>query len=668
MERAVYFVQERRHFKRKIIWMLIDALVIFACYTLAFFVRAITAMLEYQDSIVFILIATGLTVLTLYLFGIYHRIWAQTSGHGIATILAGVLVATVIVGILDVVAVFPRSLPLSVVLLGNAFIFGGLVATRYRSRVISGLTWRWHAVWHQKFPNRTNVLIVGAGETGHTLAWRIKHRWSNLNGNAYSIVGFVDDDTEKHGLQVEGCPVLGDRKDIPYLVQHYSVSLIVIALHNISGTDFRDILNYCESTDARIRIIPDDLEALTTNKKVPLLREIQPEDILGRKAISHHAAVDLSLVTGKRVLVTGAAGSIGSEIVRQIQQHYAPTALIALDNNESGLHDLKTMQLDDDTQHVQLDITLVDVTDLKATRKVFETYQPDVIFHAAAYKHVPMLEDFPYEAIRVNIGGTLNVARLAQDINAERFVLISTDKAVAPSSIMGASKRLCEILIHALVLQHTGQTLFTSVRFGNVLGSRGSVVPTFNQQIDRGGPLTVTHPEMARYFMTIPEAVNLVIHAACLTEGDDLFMLDMGEEIRIVELAERMIRLRGQLPYKDIDIEFTGVRPGEKLNEMLHHTIEATTATPHPQIFRLPWEHLPLNNQDFLGQIGTLLNTCSPECEHLAACLTAASTKQATENGVHPCLECLRDCLPNWSDEASPDKRFSSETSRTQLN
>ncbi|MEL7674436.1 MAG: UDP-N-acetylglucosamine 4,6-dehydratase family protein, partial [Chloroflexota bacterium] len=306
---------------------------------------------------------------------------------------------------------------------------------------------------------------------------------------------------------------------------------------------------------------------------------------LGRKSVGWHEAVDVSPVREKVVLVTGAAGSIGSELCRQILS-YAPVKLILLDNNESGLHDLLT-ELATRTRGDSLLVpALADITDARQMRALFAAHQPQLIFHSAAYKHVPMLEAYPSESIRVNIGGTRLVAELAHQHGAERFVLISTDKAVNPSSIMGASKRICEMLMHAFA-QRGGATLFTSVRFGNVLGSRGSVVPTFERQIQAGGPVTVTDPEMTRYFMTIPEAVNLVIHAACLTQGDDLFMLQMGQVVRIVELAERMIRMCGLRPYIDIAIDFTGVRPGEKLHEELHTDAEHQHPTMHPDIVQL---------------------------------------------------------------------------------
>lgn len=418
------------------------------------------------------------------------------------------------------------------------------------------------------------------------------------------MVGYVDDDPDKLHMYIEGCQVLGTCADIPDLVEKHAVELIVIAIHNISGTDFRAVLIQCEKTNARIKLVPDLFAQMDAKAGVPVLRDIRTEDLLGRQSVGWHAAVDAGPVSGKVVLVTGAAGSIGSELCRQLLR-YQPVRLIMLDNNESGLHDLVT-ELSNVRSRAVLVPYLADVTQRPALSRLFAQYRPQVIFHSAAYKHVPMLQYYPAEAVRVNVGGTQQVSGLARDYGAERFVLISTDKAVNPTNIMGASKRLCELLMHSLAQQPGNRTLFTSVRFGNVLGSRGSVVPTFSRQIDLGGPVTVTDRKMMRYFMTIPEAVNLVIHAACMTKGDDLFMLQMGEEVCIIELAERMIRLRGLRPYTDIPIVITGTRPGEKLREELRAEFETMLPTVHPSIVQLASQRNGLQPTLFNDQLNTL--------------------------------------------------------------
>mgnify|MGYP005842291737 FL=1 len=571
-----------RHIKRIAPLASMDIIIILIAYFLAYSAR-MTATPDLRVGADFMAFVVAMTLICLYLSGGYHRLWTRTSGHDVVVIVRATFASAAIVAAANY-AIEPRPLPMAVVLVGHALSLIGFVTVRYRSRVISGLSWRWRAVWRQEFPDQeTRVLIIGAGDAGQTTAWRLKHRAPR--GSNYHVVGFIDDDPNKQHLYVEGSEVLGARADIPRIVSAYNVELIVVALHNVTGRDFREILGYCERTKARIKVIPDVFAVLNNDKGAALLRDIQPEDLLGRLTIGWHEDVDVSPVRQKIVLVTGAAGSIGSELCRQILK-YDPVKLIMLDNNESGLHDLLTELSNEDTRH-KLTPVLADITSRSVMDRVFAEHRPQVIFHAAAYKHVPMLEDYPDESIRVNVGGTRQVAELALEYGAERFVLISTDKAVNPSSVMGASKRVCELMMHALAEQSNNKTLFTSVRFGNVLNSRGSVVPTFNRQIDAGGPVTVTDKHMSRYFMTIPEAVNLVIHAACLTKGDDLFMLQMGEEVRIVELAERMIRMRGLRPYIDIPIEFTGVRPGEKLHEELHTDSEATVSTLHPDIVEL---------------------------------------------------------------------------------
>ncbi|MBN2305546.1 MAG: polysaccharide biosynthesis protein [Anaerolineae bacterium] len=619
----------RRRLKYISIAAMLDMLVVWIAYLTAFSARTVTVgLLEYyRTRIAFIVFAGALTVVVFYLSGIYHRIWSQTSGHGIANLINAMLAVTALLLLLNVV-LDPRPLPVSVIIMGNALALNGFIILRYRSRMISGATWRWKAIWKHQFPEmKDRVLIVGAGEAGQALAWRMKHRFP---ANNYNIVGFVDDAPQKHGMYVEGCPVLGASEDIPALVEAHNISMIVVAIHNITGPNFRKILGFCEKTKALIKVVPDVFALMNSNQNTPLLRDVRPEDFLGRTPVGRHSGVDLSPVSGKVLLVTGAAGSIGSELSRQLVA-YSPVALVLVDNNESGLHDLVT-EIDRMSPQTRLVPVLADITQEEAIAQVFDDHRPQVIFHAAAYKHVPMLELYPNQAIRVNVGGTRVLAELALDYGVERFVLISTDKAVQPSSIMGASKRMCELLMHSLSAQGGGSTLFTSVRFGNVLGSRGSVVPTFNRQIESGGPLTVTHRDMTRYFLTIPEAVNLVIHAACLTQGDDLFMLKMGEVVRIVELAERMIRMRGLRPYQDIDIQFTGIRPGEKIHEELHTNSEVLVETAHPNIVKLISEENGFRSSEFMQRVEALLNTgLSQEADMLDQLLSIAQVNQVEQ-------------------------------------
>ncbi len=612
----------RNYYKRVVKYALVDIAIVLIGYMVAVLAWALNGSVEFPASLWFAILIALTLVATSYFFGVYQRIWARTSGHGITVILNAVIAGSLIVLVLDLL-LDQQPFPVQVVLFGNLLALCGFVGIRYRSRLASSFIWRWNAVTRREFPHqRTKVLIIGAGEAGQAFAMRFIHRSSN----DYNIVGFIDDDPEQQNMYVEGRPILGTRKDIERIAEEKNIDLIVVAIHKISGPDFREILTACENTHALIKVVPD-LEALVNARKsTALLRDVQAEDLIGRSMVTRHAGIDLTPVTDKVILITGAAGSIGSELSRQIML-YNPTQAVLLDNNESNLHDL-VVELRAKYPNIDLVPALVDITMRSTLRMIYEKHQPQIVFHAAAYKHVPMLEFYPREALRVNVGGTRNVAELARDFGVERFVLISTDKAVNPSSIMGATKRVCELMLHALSQDEDCHTLFASVRFGNVLGSRGSVVPTFNRQIENGGPVTVTHQDMTRYFMSIPEAVNLIIHAACLTDGNDIFVLRMGEVVRIVELAERMIRLRGLRPYKDIEIKFTGMRPGEKMHEELFLGEETPIETLHPNILKVNtwndhfnwstfWDRLNRLAQDTpdyqTNVIGKLLQLITPE-------------------------------------------------------
>jgi len=565
----------------------IDVLIVIISYAATLTVRVLNTSLEVSIGIQGIAVAALITPVIFYIFRIYHCIWKYSSGAEVARIVRGTGVMTAVVFVYCALTV-PRPLPLSVVLFSFIPITCGTIVVRYRQRVLGGFSWRWKAIWKQEFPRQvTRVLIMGAGESGQLLAVSLKRHPDN-HGTRYSVVGFVDDDPKKQRLFVEGYRVLGARKDIPNLVEEYDVDLIAIAIHKFASADFRDILAHCEKTPARIMVMPDFLDAMTLPQKGGVLREIQLEDLIGRHAVSKPESINFEHIEHKVILVTGAAGSIGSEICRQLMKHH-PDRLLLLDNNESGLYDIDA-DLRARHPEVQMTAILADITHEHSLRKVFLEHRPQVIFHAAAYKHVPMLEQYPAEGMRVNIGGTINLAMLAIEHHVGRFILISTDKAIEPISVMGASKRLCEELLHSLAQADNHKTLFASVRFGNVLGSRGSVVPLFTRQIEAGGPVTVTHPDMTRYFLSILEATNLVIAAACLTNGGDTFLLKMGESVRIVDLAERMIRLRGMRPGADIEIVYTGVRPGEKMSEELYNHDEQILETAHPYIVKIKGE------------------------------------------------------------------------------
>jgi len=394
-------------------------------------------------------------------------------------------------------------------------------------------------------------------------------------------VGFIDDDLNKHNLTIMSLPVLGKREQIPDIVRKYKIELIVIAMPSVGASVVRDIVEICRSTKAEMKILPGVYQIIEGQVSVSSLRPVQLEDLLRREPVQ----VDLKEIAGylkkETILITGAGGSIGSELCRQVAT-FGPSKLILLGHGENSIHKI-WMELKDIFRDIDLSIEIADVRDKPRINSIFEKHRPAVVFHAAAHKHVPLMELHPAEAVKTNVFGTRNVAEAAIRLKTKVFVMISTDKAVNPSSVMGATKRMAESIIQQANL--TSETVFTAVRFGNVLGSNGSVVPVFQKQIADGGPVTVTDPEMTRYFMTIPEAVQLVIQAGVMARGGEVFILDMGEPVKIVDMAKDMIRLSGLEPEKDIKIIFTGIRPGEKLFEELLTITEGSQATKHKRIF-----------------------------------------------------------------------------------
>jgi len=578
--------------RRLVPWYVIDGPVVFACFFVAYYLRFLDTPNPGSADSPAILAITLLPVAALYIV-VSHltrldaRIWRYaTAAETLAVARAsGIATGIILLGDLAVGWGRTRPLPLSVVLTGGFLAFSAFVAVRYRSRLLTG-SWRIRQLNANRPAGATRTLIYGAGEAGQLVAWRLL---TLSEGSGYDLVGFLDDDVQKVGRKIHGLPVLGGQEDLDRVVRSEDVDLIVLAMNNVSGDEVRTILTVAQETPAKIRIVPDLFEWMSSNGDAPL-REVRPEDLLGRKPHSGDTAAGAALIAGQTVLVSGAAGSIGSELSRLLAS-LEPQALVTLDSNESGLFDLAT-ELGTAHSDLRLDTVIADVTREPGIRRIFEKFRPDVVFHVAAYKHVPLMEDFPEEAARVNILGTWNVLSAARAVGTKRFVFVSTDKAVNPTSIMGATKRIAERLVSSGPLaawrsSAHAEPWCTSVRFGNVLGSRGSVVPTFATQIAMGGPVTITDERMTRYFMDVSEAAGLIIQAAMMTTDRDLFMLDMGEEIRVEDLARKMIRMRGLRPGVDVQIVYTGVRPGEKLQEELHDVMENKSATSHPLISRL---------------------------------------------------------------------------------
>ncbi len=417
------------------------------------------------------------------------------------------------------------------------------------------------------------VMIVGAGTSGSVI---LKEMMTSTYTEGH-VVCFVDDDKNKQGKFLNGIPIAGTREDIPELVKRYEVEEIYLAMPSAPAMETKKILEICRTTNCELRILPGIYQLLSGEVSVSKLRKIQIEDLLGREPIRVNLNEIMGYVSNKVILVTGGGGSIGSELCRQIASHN-PKQLIVFDVYENNAYDLQ-QELVRSYPELNLVVLIGSVRNTHRMQSIFEKYRPDIVYHAAAHKHVPLMENSPNEAIKNNVFGTYKTAMAADKYGAERFVLISTDKAVNPTNIMGASKRMCEMVVQ--MMNRHSKTEFVAVRFGNVLGSNGSVIPLFKKQIEEGGPVTVTHRDIIRYFMTIPEAVSLVLQAGAYAKGGEIFVLNMGEPVRILDLAENLIRLSGYVPYEDIDIQFTGLRPGEKLYEEMLMDEEGLQDTPN---------------------------------------------------------------------------------------
>lgn len=526
--------------------------------------------------------------------GIYRRLWAYASFRDVILLSETIGLGTLILIAINFALTSRHSYRLST----GGLIIGGLLTlalsttAKYRRQLIAMFS----ASWPRRMKSRPErVLIVGVNETAQQLTTQM---YLGKYAMDYELVGFIESSNGR-GMSINGVKILGGPGQIPTLVRDKQVDVIIIARQPSDREERWQLISTCLETTAKVKVLPDMVEVIKGCYEDPLtLRDVSIDDILGRTPATANAESCHRILADKMVLVTGAAGSIGSELCRQILR-FKPRLLLALDNNESGLYELN---LDlNRNGHSPAQLVVADITDWGKMNRVFRQYLPQVVFHAAAYKHVPLLEYHPEEALRVNIMGTVIVSEVAHRYGAERFVFISTDKAVNPSSIMGASKRIGELWIKSLSEQ--GDTLFSTVRFGNVVGSRGSVLPTFTKQIELGDPVTVTHPEMTRFFMSIPEAVSLVLQAATFSHSGEILMLEMGEEVSIMSLARRMIRLKGLRIHKDIEIEFIGIRPGEKLHEELAYSEELKETTPHPSIYRLQSPHGSTDRETLLGVI-----------------------------------------------------------------
>ncbi|XCH78729.1 MAG: nucleoside-diphosphate sugar epimerase/dehydratase [Candidatus Dehalobacter alkaniphilus] len=562
------------HPKRTLFLMLTDAILINLALFLSFYLR-LSEEADLQAEFVKYLgtylnaaiVSTFVLIVVFHFFGLYKNIWRYASVRELLSIVYAVTVGAALT-VMVVYFISPLRLPHSVSVyfwLMLIVLIGGL---RFSQRMRQE-----NAIFAVSNKSQRKVLIIGAGDAGVLALRELKKR----DFQEGVPVGFIDDSKSKINLHVQGFPVLGSRDDIRRIVEDYAVDEIIIAIPSADGETVREIVEICKETRAILKIMPGVYDILSGKITVSSLREVQVEDLLGREQVS----VDLEEVAGylknQVVLVTGAGGSIGSELCRQIVKFF-PSKLILAGHGENCIFDIEQ-----ELKNSPIVTEIFDIKDAGKVNLVFEKYKPYVVFHAAAHKHVPLMEVNPEEALKNNVMGTSNLAAAADKNGVRTFVLISTDKAVNPTSIMGASKRMAEMVIQDY--DKRSETKFVAVRFGNVLGSRGSVIPTFKKQIMAGGPVTVTDPRMTRYFMTIPEASQLVIQAGAMASGGEIFILDMGKPVKIVDLAKDLIRLSGFEPGKDIQIEFTGVRPGEKLYEEILTSEEGTTATKHKRIF-----------------------------------------------------------------------------------
>lgn len=510
-------------------------------------------------------------LLSFHFFRLYRLHWRYFGLQDTVTLALAVLVAatvTLMGGLLFGVPPLPNRVTIIQGLVMFILAGGFRVALRVLDLPL------WSAIRNAGKPKQ-RLLIVGAGDVGERLVRAV------LANPSYQAVGFVDDAISKRGQRIHGVDVLGTTHDIPRLVRDLEVHIVVIAIPSAQGEAIRRIFGIARETSARILVVPAVQQILSGEVPVTRFREVSIDDLLRRPPVEIDLEQVARLVHDERVLVTGAGGSIGSELCRQIA-NLGPQSLILLGHGENSIFEIQK-ELETRYPDLPLQAWICDVKDRKRLERCFSQARPTLVFHAAAHKHVPLMEMNIAEAVRNNVLGTRNVAELAVRYGVHRMVLISTDKAVNPTSVMGATKRVCELIVR-MQAARTEATGFAIVRFGNVLGSRGSVIPTMKRQIEAGGPVTVTHPDMKRYFMTIPEAVSLVLQAATLGDRAEVFVLDMGEPVRILDLAQDLIRLSGYVPGQDIPIEITGIRPGEKLEEQLFTDFEVSAKTSHPKI------------------------------------------------------------------------------------
>ena len=561
---------------KNILLILIDIMVIICCYVVVMLFLN-TKINNLQNFMIDMVIVVIVYQIFLNCFRMYQNMIRYEVGKDYVKYIISASLSVVILTLIDkgfnLEYINLRVNVLSGILTAGTFVMYRLLGRSIAARKMS----KYEKINKNQDNKANNLLIIGAGMGAREIIIAIK----NNMRDKYNIVGIIDDDISKINHYILGVKVLGTRYDIPKIAKEKNVDLIFFAINKIDAISRRKILEICQETGVKTRVLPTTEEVITKHGAMNSLRDVQIEDLLGREPVHLDNKNINSLIKNKTVLVTGGGGSIGSELCRQIVK-YDPKRLVILDIYENNLYDIE-MELRAEYPKLNLEAIVASVRDKARLNNVFETYKPEIVFHAAAHKHVPLMEKSPLEAIKNNVFGTYNVVNCADEYGVEKFVLISTDKAVNPTNIMGASKRVCEMIVQAK--NKVSNTEYAAVRFGNVLGSNGSVIPLFKKQIERGGPVTVTHKDITRFFMTIPEAVQLILQAVTYAKGGEIFVLDMGEPVKIYDLAVSLIKLLGYEPNVDIPIEITGLRPGEKLYEEILMSEEGLTSTKHNKIF-----------------------------------------------------------------------------------
>lgn len=569
-------MKDRLYKNKGLVKFLLDTLGWLGMTIIAFLLRLDGNLNGYVNEVILLTAVLTLPKIALiYLVGTHRQSWRNTTFQDIFALVK--MVSLIAVPYFVVVISYGPELniPYSIPLIEVVLSFMGFVTVRASARFIL----KYRVPISNGYKEKKRVLIVGAGESGTMVAKEmLKSSESNLHP-----VAFLDDDLGKRKQKFMGIPVVGTIFELPQIVKRLQIDEIIIAMPSESGNVIRRVVDKARGTNARYRIIPPFSDLLSGKVSISQLREVDVEDLLKRKPIQLSTDAIENYIKGKRILVTGAGGSIGSEIIRQISR-FNPTQVTFLGRGENSIHQL-VREINEYFPELDYSIRIADVRDYQSLRMIFQNDQPEVVFHAAAHKHVPLMEENPSQAILNNVIGTKNLIELALENDISHFVNISTDKAVNPTSIMGASKRIAEHIVEWGASMAKSNQIYVSVRFGNVLGSRGSVVPIFKDQIQKGGPITVTHPKMIRYFMTIPEASQLVLQAGALNNNGAVYVLDMGDPVNIEQMARDLVRLSGLEPDADIKIEYSGIREGEKLYEELLTAEEGTDVTQHEKIF-----------------------------------------------------------------------------------